>query len=171
MEKVKIEGLEYYKISNPEIKTVLPKILPNDINVEWVTSHWTAGAYNHAYRHYQINVGDNYILVSTNLNSWLTHQHTWQRNFHNIGLAYMAMAKNYPITKGMIEIGALTQAVIKDKYNLDWDKFLDHAYWANLDGYSHLRWDIRLKLNNGKTLYEEVLEKTKWYYEKYFRQK
>lgn len=163
----KVQGASYYRIPADEIEAGLKSVLTPG-TVEELTFHWTAGAYNHAYRAYQILIDDDYILVATDILNWYGHQHTWRRNYRNIGISFMAMANGYPLTRIMVERGALVAAILKKYYSIRWDWILDHAFWAKLDGYPGLRWDIRLKLawENQQTAYHAILRKARWYYNK-----
>jgi hypothetical protein len=171
MRKQYVQGRLYYRIEADEIKTEMPKLMPNGY-VKGVNLHWTAGAYGTGYKAYQILIGEDYILVSATLLYWNVHQHTWRRNSNRIGVSFMALAGanernmgRYPLTREMIERCALVVGMIQNKYNFTWSEMLDHAYWAIVDGYKGYRWDIRMPLPFGvnETAYDSVLRKSKWY--------
>jgi len=69
------------------------------------------------------------------------------------------------------------QAFLKHFFYLDWSKVVDHAYFAKLDNYRYptiknkgnIRWDCEFILPSGKTIYEETINKSKWYYNRYFK--
>lgn len=171
---VNVQGRPFYRIEAHEIEERLPSLL-HPGRVDWVTEHWTAGAYGVPYSDYQILVDSQYILVSSNVLAWNRHQHTWRRNTSNIGIAYMAMARaternagSYPITKEMVERAALVKAILAKRYSLPWERFFDHAYWAKRDGYPGLRWDVRFKLfwEQNQTIYEAGVRKARWYFQR-----
>lgn len=180
MKSIYIQSVKYHILSFLEIEKELPKLLPkfDGKSKYFITSHWTAGSYRSVYNHYQINITDKEVYISDDILEFINHQHTWQRNNNNIGIALCAMAtikgKYLLPTDKQIEVLALIQAILKHQYHIPYESIVDHAYWAKLDGYTSLRWDIRLKLdgnsNTDKTLYDKVLEKTKWYYEKLFNE-
>lgn len=175
MKEVFVEGLKYHRIEKDEIDKHLPSLLAN-YQFKFVTGHWTAGRYNRAYSHYQLNIGNDYILLAdlSHQGDKNLHGHTWKRNSFNFGWAFMAMFdKTCPVTPQMIELCAKIMAHLKKKYNLNWEQFKEHAYWANLDGYAGLRWDVHLILNdaeskkagkpNGELLMERIIRKANWY--------
>lgn len=176
MEKINIKGIIYTKIHVNDLEKELPKLLKK--NFQWVTWHWTGGRYNQPSNSYQINVGEDYILVANLLtqDNPNIHGHTWKRNTNNLGCSFMGMwNKDFPITSKMIETGSKLNAVIKKHINLNWSQFKDHSFWAEIDGYKGLRWDINLiykdqeARNVGRTqesLLERLIRKGNWYLSK-----
>jgi len=179
MEDTTIQGLKYYKIKSKDIIEQLPGILPEISDLKYVTGHWSAGSHRNYYRSYQINIiNEDAILVSSTIDQYMNHQHTWNRNSKNIGYSYIGMygaTDNdmgiYPITKNMIESAGKTLAVLKGKYNyLGWEYFTDHAFFSKRDNYKQygsMRWDTEFKLENGRTVTEETKNKAQWYFKKY----
>lgn len=169
MQTVAVQGLPYYKIDAANIERDLPALLKkvaNRSSVKFVTEHWTAGSYTTPYKAYQILVNPNYILVSHNITNYANHQHTAWRNTGNVAVTYMAMANGYPVTPLQMERHALVKAILKEEFNLPWESFKDHAYWAKVDGYYPHRWDTQQKLLGGGTVYSVGLGKARWYYDK-----
>jgi hypothetical protein len=177
MEKINVEGIIYTKIKDEDIIKTLPSELC-DFNFKWVTGHWTAGRYDQPFNHYQLLIGNDYILIANKLTQSdpRVHSHTWRRNTSNFGFSFMAMLNaNFPITPKMIEIASKTLAILKKKYNLNWDQFKDHNYWAEIDGYKGLRWDINIiykddeakKIGKAQeSLLERLIRKGNWYLSK-----
>jgi len=145
-------ALNYFVVKLEDIEKTLPTLIPKRKDVVWyVTEHWTAGAYNHGYTHYQILIGTDYILVSPDLFRWGWHGHTWRRNSYNIGISYMGMASaSFPITHQMMEMSAKVKAVLKEALGLQWSQFKDHDYFSKVDGYDSLRWDTQLMLKDAE---------------------
>jgi hypothetical protein len=179
IEKVKIEGINYYKIPGNDIFELLPGILPETTDKDKlkVTLHWSAGNYSKLESDYQIlSTVDGCIYVSEYFLKYSVHQHTWRRNTYNIGVSFMAMYNKlkFPVTDLMIESVAKVQAVLHDFYDIPWTNFKDHKYYSDLDKYEpqFSKWDCRTQhLENGKLIYlfDKVLQKSKWYYEKYLK--
>ena len=177
MEKINANGIIYTKIFDKDIISKLPNEL-TDHKFKWVTGHWTAGRYNQPFNHYQLLIAEDYILIANKLTQGNPniHGHTWRRNTDNFGFSFMAMVnKDFPITPKMIEIASKCLAIKKKKFNLNWSQFKDHNYWAEIDGYKGLRWDINLiykdqeSKNIGKsqeTLLERLVRKGNWYLNK-----
>lgn len=174
MQKVKIKGINYWKISGDKILEEMPKILKK-ANVLFSTLHWSAGSYTTLESDYQILIAvDNFIYIAEDIGNWAAHQHTWHRNTGNIGMSFMAMFNKfkYPVTDNMIENGAKAWAVIKKFYKVPWEGFHDHYYYSNLDHYEpkYAKIDCNtVYLENGKliTLFQKTLQKAKWYFTKY----
>lgn len=174
LEKINVQGVAYFKIDQKDIMKELPVLLnkiAKNISVQWITAHWSAAPLNMPFKHYQVNVGDGFILIAADLGKWINHQHTWKRNTGNIGISFMAMGigedkDKYIIpTENMIECFSSTQAILAKFFKIDWKRVVDHAYFAKIDGYPQDRWDIQLKMNKTETLYDICLKKSKWYYE------
>lgn len=173
MMRTYVGGRLYFKFTE-ETMNRLPELLTPGY-VEEVTVHWTAGAHNQPYRYYQILIGTDHVLVSANILGWGVHQHTYARNYANIGVSFMAMAgateQNggpYAITKVMVERCAWVLAQLKKRYKLGWDCILDHRFWAELDGYANLRWEALWPVpwEGGELLRHVLHRKAKWYLEK-----
>lgn len=169
MRQVQVQGRPYWRLETNEIFKELPGLLPAG-NPQWVTEHWTAGPYGVGFHDYQILIADSYILVSTDFLNYAKHQHTWRRNSQNIGMAYMAMVNATernpgpcPVTAGMMERMGIVKALLARRYGFGFSSFVDHAHWANVDGYPGQRWDNRFVLPSGHTIYSATQSKGKWY--------
>lgn len=118
--------------------------------------HWTAGNYDTTYDHYHFCVKGNGEVVQT-LSLLYRGSHTWKRNTGKIGISMCCMFSNkYPPTKKQIEATAKLVADLVGIFGLDWDQVKDHAYYAKIDGYSNLRWDVGPYLDT-------IIQKAKWY--------
>lgn len=170
MRAVTVQGRRYYRIEASAIKSELLQLLPAGQPTH-ITLHWTAGAYHQPYAAYQVLVADDYILVSANLLHYSMHQHTWRRNGGNLGVCFMAMAGaternhgRFPITPKMVERAALVVGMLQHRYQLPWANVVDHAHWAQVDGYPGQRWDARAHLSwEGETADTAVIRKARWY--------
>lgn len=132
-----------------------------------LTWHWSATGYkwkpDHASYHFVIDGDGN---IKQYLSIYEIGAHTWRRNTGNVGIAFAAMYDDpktkyfdYPVTPIQIERMACLTAELMFKLNIPLDNVRDHAYYAKLDKYYPLRWDI------GK-LEWIVRAKTEWYYKK-----
>ena len=170
MRQVSVQGRPYWRLETNEIPKELPGLLPNGTPPRWVTEHWTAGPYGVGFSDYQILIADSYILVSADPLNWAKHQHTWRRNSQNLGIAYMAMANATernpgpcPVTAGMMERMGIVKALLAIRYGLGFNAFVDHAHWAQVDGYPGQRWDNRFRISPTHTVYSATQSKGKWY--------
>jgi hypothetical protein len=177
---VVVSGFYYVKIKVENILKQLPVIV-DSIKVKtkpkYVTWHWTAAPYDLPYNHYQVNVGEDYILVSLYMTSYSYFHHTWKRNSLNLGISYMAMggkkragiyAQDIRKTPQMMKTGSVALAALKKAFGFEWSQVTDHDAFSKLDGYDSYRWDNQLVLRNGKTLYTSNLQEAKWIYDSHF---
>lgn len=172
---VLVGGYHYVKILNKDIDRQLPAVLKTIRRTpkpDWITYHWSAGSFTTNYKSYQVNVMTDGILINLFSTDYDAFSHTWKRNTGNIAVSFMAMGGSvdrngfyqFDIRKQpqMIEAAAQTTAHLTKYFGLSLNQVTDHAAWAKKDGYSGLRWDVRLKI--GKTdLYQELIKKTAWY--------
>lgn len=122
-----------------------------------LTIHWSAGNYTQTYSHYHFCVQGDGTVIQT-LPIAFKGSHTWKRNSNNIGISMCCMADGYPPTNKQIERTAKLIAELVGIYNISWDQVRDHRYYAVLDGYENLRWDV------GDYIVK-LLAKAKWYRE------
>lgn len=107
-----------------------------------ITLHWTAGNYYQTYNHYHYCVQGDGRVVNT-LPVKYKGSHTWKHNSNNIGISMCCMMDSkHPPTKIQIENTAKLIADICDLYNIHLDNVQDHRFYARLDGYESLRWDV-----------------------------
>jgi hypothetical protein len=181
---------KYTRLESNQIFESLPDLVKTNFKVEFLTLHWSAGAYHDSSNYYHFNVGgssdsEGYLLASNQLNTrWHYHlpfsipsrSDIPNRNPNNLGLSFLAMAGatqhdmgKYPITHGMVETMAKTIALLKKEHNLNWGQVVDHAHFAKIDKYESYRWDCRFIMPSGRYLTDEVIQKAKWYFNKYLK--
>lgn len=156
---VNVQGLDYYWIDHEDIPSKMESFL-KDAKIDDIVFHWSAGGYSTYYAFYQNLIVPGGVLVSSNYYSG-KHQHTWKRNWGQVAISFMAMAKGFPVTDEMVEIASKVSAVLQKRYSLDWEDFKTHAHFARLDGYSSLRWDTELKWHGGQLLNHAIVDEAK----------
>lgn len=177
---LEIDSYSYVRIEKANLLAQVPVILASmddQTAPAWLTWHWTAGSYDYPFNHYQINVGEDYVLMSLYSTSYDYFAHTWMRNGLNLGMSYMAMGG--AVTEGMydddirkiptiIETGSLLITALKEYFDLNWNQITDHAAWANKDGYPGERWDNQLFLADDNTVFSKNVGQAKWFWEKHY---
>lgn len=123
---------------------------------KYITLHWSAGPYNVTFPHYHFNIlGDG--SVKQTLSIQYKGSHTWHRNSNNIGVSMSCMFDGkLPPTKKQLDATARCVAELMGIYGISIDAVKDHAFYAKLDDYASLRWDI------GK-YFDELLPQIKLY--------
>lgn len=160
----------YHKLKANELSK-LKDLLPNR-SFDEVVLHWAGSSYTGYSRHYQINIcldpnsNEPFALVAdkSTFGNPDIHSHTYKRNTGKIGVSFICMfdIKKYPVTESMIQLASQVNVILCEKYDLDpIIDIKDHADYARMDFYSHLRWDTELKLSTGEDVTGRVKNLTK----------
>lgn len=185
-ERILVNGQPYLRFhQNIILSADLRKLLSiSTFKPKYATLHWTAGSYNTLHKDYHFLIDQQYVYVSETINSRF-HYHCYKANSGNFGIGICGMAGatteymgKYPITQNQIEATAKIVSILIKKFNIE---FYDHAYFAELNGYANQRWDCQYKYKTddamlgliassevGKSIFEVVNQKAKWYLNRYF---
>lgn len=163
MKSTYINGLLYHTVPFGDFRKI-EDILPDKKEFSDIVLHWSGGSYSTIHTHYQncITNREFFIADKTHMYNWSKHSHVWKRNTGKIAVSFMALANNnFPINDEMIVACVNLLDIYRQKYRLTDTSFVkDHFFYAQADGYTNLRWDIRLNGNFGgkqQTLYDYIL--------------